>query len=414
MFKWPMKHGKYSMQVIKYIKEHGLTKLKEEFCISVKEYEDRYVLNYNQIDSPRFHPIVDECRGLIVDKDFNVMCRSFHRFFNMGECAVDNNYFGVTDSHRVFHPLKIKDAKIYHKMDGTLINIYWDYFNNKWQIATRGMAFAEEGWNFIKSFEALAQSAKEYDDIILQLNDWTDMPFAKEFTYMFELTSPWNRVITPYDETHLTLLSVRDNIGGEEQDRKHLELIASKLKVKLPVYYEIDNWMQVSDFVNNFPTLQEGVVLVWESKRQEGHYRLKCKNLNYLAVHNLRPNGLVMPHRILTLIYNNGHEEYLSYFKEDKKYFDFVLEEYEKFLEEIKFWYDSIKDIENQKEFALTMQEKVLNKKLYGFLFSLRNGKTLSECIDAYVQKYNGDCKKMAELMSLTDKFVQNFDIKLP
>ena len=54
------------MNVQKYLEENGLKKLQEEFKIVVTDYPDRVVLNYDQIDSPRFNPICDECRGLIL------------------------------------------------------------------------------------------------------------------------------------------------------------------------------------------------------------------------------------------------------------------------------------------------------------------------------------------------------------
>ena len=73
------------MKTIEYIKKNGIESLKSEFGINVKEYDDLFVLNYDQIESPKTHPIVQECRSLILDKQFNVVSRSFDRFFNFGE-----------------------------------------------------------------------------------------------------------------------------------------------------------------------------------------------------------------------------------------------------------------------------------------------------------------------------------------
>ena len=74
------------MKVIEYIKEHGTVKLNEEFGIMVKKYEEGlYVLNYDQINSPKSNDIVKECRGLILDHEFNIVSRSLDRFFNWNE-----------------------------------------------------------------------------------------------------------------------------------------------------------------------------------------------------------------------------------------------------------------------------------------------------------------------------------------
>ena len=58
------------MHVIKYLKEHGISKLQEELSIKVRNYDNGLmVLNYHQLNSPSSHPIVKECRSLILDKD---------------------------------------------------------------------------------------------------------------------------------------------------------------------------------------------------------------------------------------------------------------------------------------------------------------------------------------------------------
>ena len=71
------------MEVIKFIKEYGLVGLKEQLGIKITDYEQErlLVLNYCQINSPKNHPVVKECRQLILDYDLNVVSRSFDRFF---------------------------------------------------------------------------------------------------------------------------------------------------------------------------------------------------------------------------------------------------------------------------------------------------------------------------------------------
>lgn len=55
------------MHVVRYLKQHGLEKLKEEFFIKVKEYDEGLItLNYNQIASPKAHPIVMECTEMVL------------------------------------------------------------------------------------------------------------------------------------------------------------------------------------------------------------------------------------------------------------------------------------------------------------------------------------------------------------
>mgnify|MGYP003565423402 CR=1 FL=1 len=56
------------LNTVKYLKNHTYKDIKNEFGIKVKEYDDRIVLNYSQINSPKYHPIVKECRALILSK----------------------------------------------------------------------------------------------------------------------------------------------------------------------------------------------------------------------------------------------------------------------------------------------------------------------------------------------------------
>jgi len=62
--------------------------LTEQYGIKVRKYpEDNLVLlDYDQIESPKTHPIVVECRSLILAMDtLEVVSRKFDRFFNLGE-----------------------------------------------------------------------------------------------------------------------------------------------------------------------------------------------------------------------------------------------------------------------------------------------------------------------------------------
>lgn len=63
------------------------------------ETDPLVILNYDQIESPKTHPVVRECRGLVLEKDtWNVVARAFTRFFNYGEtdCQFDWSKFTAT------------------------------------------------------------------------------------------------------------------------------------------------------------------------------------------------------------------------------------------------------------------------------------------------------------------------------
>ena len=74
------------MKVQEYIKEFGWDALSTSFDISVKVYEKEGIakLDYSVL-SPKNHPIVMECRGLILSYPDPrlIVARPFTRFFNL-------------------------------------------------------------------------------------------------------------------------------------------------------------------------------------------------------------------------------------------------------------------------------------------------------------------------------------------
>ena len=56
------------------------------------------ILNYDQIESPKTNTIVRECRALTLETtNFDVVARSFSRFFNWGEVQDEMKYFDFTN-----------------------------------------------------------------------------------------------------------------------------------------------------------------------------------------------------------------------------------------------------------------------------------------------------------------------------
>jgi len=133
----------------------------------------------------------------------------------------------------------------------------------------------------------------------------------------------------------------------------------------------------IDDIMKNFreiDAMDEGYVL-WNEKTE---HRVKIKNPDYVAIHHLRNNGVLSPKNIVHLINVNEHEEYLSYFPEDREFFDPYINAYNKLKEEINHLWENTKNIKDQKEFAL----KVKNKPFSGILFTMKKGFTLKESFD--------------------------------
>ena len=364
------------LNVQKYLIDNGVDSLKDNYGVIVKEYPYFNVYNYSQINSPKNDPITKECRGLILanDEKFSVLCRSFDRFYNLGEAdqKVDN----------------IDNYTILEKYDGSLINVWYNNFEEKWQASTRGTAYAESetpyGNKFIDIIEnkILGYSIDGYFERFVN--------YRENLTYIFELIGPENRVVKPYKKPQLVLIGIRNRENGEyfTYDQMiffHCFQMVYNEDIELAQKYQFSSIDDIMKNLGEIDAMDEGYVL-WNEKT--GH-RVKIKNPDYVAIHHLRNNGVLAPRNIVHLINANEHEEYLSYFEEDREFFVPYINAYNKLREEVDRLWDNTKGIEDQKKFAL----QVKDTPYASILFSLRKGFTIKECFDRM------NIKKLTEIV---------------
>lgn len=328
------------MEVIKFLKANGnnFRKLTEVYGIKVKDYLEQklVVLNYDQINSPKMEPIVQECRGLILDYDLNIICRPFDRFFNYGEAETDK--------------MDLTGYTYYPKLDGSLIKVY--YWNGSWRIATRGTAFAESdvgGWGI--TFEQLTLKAAGCKSM-QEFNDKCEQAFmVPAETYLFELTAMENRVVTQYKEPQLTLLSIRRNQSGVFANMRFETSLPNDF-YHISEYTEglsIEEIIQKADSLKN---LEEGFV----GYDREGVPRVKVKSAAYVAVHHIRGEGL-NPKRIAELVISGEEEEYLTYFPEDRGAIEPYVLALKSLVYNLELSMLTNHKIEDQKQFALAIKD---------------------------------------------------------
>lgn len=330
------------MQVIKYLKKYGKQDLIEDFGIKTRDYpeEEITVYNYCQINSPKDHPIVMECRGLILDNEFNVVSRPLKRFFNVNECPEIEKDFDITRSIG------------FEKVDGSLIKIYW--FEGNWFCSTRGTAFAETMSNGGIVFSDLVHDALGCKDHL----DFNQLCFDKldhTRTYIFELTAPENKVVKTYSEhPELWYLGSVDN---EEGDYSFADIDFPSKKIKTYSFDSIEEAIEVS---NKLEGLDEGFVLY----DPESEVRIKIKSLLYLKAHKLRSNG-VTDKTIAGLVVENEHEEYLSYFPEERSLFQPFLDRLKQIETDICSTFEKYRDIEEQRDFANKVKDYLYSAVLF-------------------------------------------------
>ena len=87
------------------------------YCLKISEKGNLILFKYNQIDSDFNEPIVNESRGIILEKNtWKVVAYAFDKFFNFGE-----SYAAKIDWD---------SAVVEQKEDGSLIKVYFYLFTN--------------------------------------------------------------------------------------------------------------------------------------------------------------------------------------------------------------------------------------------------------------------------------------------
>ena len=199
-------------------------------------------------------PIVQEARGLIINmKTKKVVCHSFNKFFNYD----DPNS----------KPINWNSAKVLDKIDGTLVNLWWD--NNEWHWSTNGNIDAFKGITNIKTdtfgnciIRAITNEGLAYDEFLSY--------FKPGYTYIFELVTPANILVVKSNEDKLYYLSCRNMITGKEEIKTVLPVIA-------PKQYHFNNIKEVIEAANKFSDQHEGYVVV-----DNNYNRVKVKGQEFL------------------------------------------------------------------------------------------------------------------------------------
>lgn len=227
---------------LQFLSTHSFQDLEDVhgICSRTNATFDKVSLNYDQILSKPGDPVVAQCRGLVIRPrdisflklpdwkshivgDADVIARPMDRFYNRG----DSNAAAVNWSDG--------NLRVYEKLDGTMIVLYWDELHQRWHAGTRSvseadlpiqkenlqigdMTFSELFW--LSLWQTLCQlgmsnvpaSAPSSYDAVQVFLDKLD----KENTYVFELTGPHNRVVVKYADKRVFLLAVRNTKTGAE------------------------------------------------------------------------------------------------------------------------------------------------------------------------------------------------------
>jgi hypothetical protein len=186
-------------------------------------------LIHNQESSDFLLPIVNECNGIILEKDtFKIICYTFNKSSDKLE----------------FNPkLNLNELYVEYALEGTLVRLY--YYNNTWNISTKKCIDAGKSkWISEKNFSQLFQECIQNINFIENLNT--------ECCYSFILTHPENNIVVNYTVPRIfhistrnltTLEELNDSIGVEKIlknkiESKDIPELLNKLFNETSLFYE--------------------------------------------------------------------------------------------------------------------------------------------------------------------------------
>lgn len=270
------------------------------YCLDIRSDEIDgimyYLLKYNMILSDMSLHEVQEARGSIFrqrdDGRWICVCYPFDKFFNYGE------------QYSAVNRIDWSIASVQQKVDGSLIKIWWDY--GRWIISTNGSI------NAFKVGCGDTTYGNLVEQVINRIPNFFDN-LDKNYTYMFELTSPQNRIVVRYEGIKLWYLG-RRNILNYKEDNEKLDLKG----LCYPKTYPHHSLSECIAAAHEMGDDEEGYVVC-----DDNFNRIKIKGDEYLALHKMRGNGPLTILRIVEMWQNDILDDFVAYYPE---FNDFITE----------------------------------------------------------------------------------------
>lgn len=280
-----------------------------------------------------------QCRGLVLNSRGDIIARPFKKFFNFED---------------VYHKVDLSNKKsyeIFDKLDGSLGMLF--NYKGEWIFSSKGSFESEqskEGFKFLKKYD--------YESL------------NTEYTYMFEIIYPNNRIVVDYGgEEDIILLGAIHTQSGEE-------LPYSKLPNNFNVV-KLNNrlvGMSLSELKDLNIDNKEGYVV------KIGDVRVKVKFVDYFKKHSVLTNvssydiweNLISNKRVSDMVKSiDIPDEFYDWMQ---KIEDNILMEYDNILSLHKEVYNELSTISDQKKFAKTILNIKNPEVKSKYLFLLRNG----------------------------------------
>jgi RNA ligase len=241
----------------------------------------------------KWDDITKICRGLILDREGNVIAKAFNKFFNYEELTLNDIPEG--------------SFEVFEKLDGSLGILFW--YQGKWILASKGSFISDQS---IKGRQILN-------------NKYNVEVLPKGYTTVVEIIYPENRIVCDYGEDEeLVVLSMISNANGKELD--YNSMLSINEVSGFPTIKKYDGITDYDTLKSQINGNREGYVI-----RFKNGFRMKIKGEEYVRLH-----------RILTGFSNVDIWEYLKDGKDLDELLDRVPDEFDLWVK------NTVKDLNKQ------------------------------------------------------------------
>ena len=324
------------------------------------------MFKYSQFDSDFMNPLVRECRGIILDEDtFDVVSYAFDKFGNYGEPYCPE--------------IDWKTAHVGEKLDGSLCK-FVKFPDGNLLVSTNGSIDAfkaglqdQIGCPYSTFGELVVEAVRlEAERRNMSASDgklaWLADMLEPGYTYMFELTSPYNKIVVPQTETRLNFLGCRNNETFEEIYFTDHPLAGV---FRTPKVFPLGSLEECISAAKELTLDHEGYVVC-----DATFNRVKVKSPLYVSAHYMRSDDGSLSHRrAAELIKENQTDEFLTYFPEFKSDFDKMRAALDAYAAGIDSAFAALTalGIQTRKEQAAWIMSNA--KEMSGCLFKMLDGK---------------------------------------
>jgi RNA ligase len=369
---------------------------REEFLVMEKEGYTviKYVVAFEETflwdsNDPVGSAIRRECRGITFDAEGNLICRKYHKFFNVGEKEETQlNKINLYEPHIVLE-----------KLDGSCVIP---------QPSPDGFVLTTKS-----GVTEISQQAEVFIADKPHYMEFIHSMFDGKLTPIFEWVSRKNRIVVDYENDNLILTAIRNTEMGNYLPYFNMLDLAEHWNI--PVVQAVDGLavQNIELFVKQIREWEdsEGVVLRFDT----GHM-VKIKSDQYVLRHKTK-DAINQEKNVISIILNDDVDDLIPLLTPEdatriQEFQHAFWLSFEDVAGEIYDLYRQIDKGQSQKDFALFAVSSVLPH-YQPFMFKLRKGFPIKDLLIEQIRKSLSSQTKIDAARWMWGNLDWNFNTKV-